>query len=141
MSSSRSFLTLFLLALVGCEEPRINNRQFTPEFAESAALGKPASRAKAEATAAPSSEMLGAASRASAVATLVGLQPGIDTTAAGPPGISYHRAVLRHLYVIGGFIAWIVLRWLIRVILRNRTQLVALANTSIVARGGPRTGQ
>ena len=140
MSSSRSFLTLFLLALVGCEEPRINNRQFTPEFAKSAALGKPASALKPKP---PPRRRLKCwePHPASAVATLVGLQPGIDTTAAGPPGISYHRAVLRHLYVIGGFIAWIVLRWLIRVILRNRTQLVALANTSIVARGGPRTGQ
>ena len=63
MISSRSFLSLLLLALVGCEEPRTTDRQFTPELTKSAALGKPASHAKAETPAAASADMMGAASR------------------------------------------------------------------------------
>jgi hypothetical protein len=44
-------------------------------------------------------------------------------------------------YVIGALVAWIVIRWLIRVILRNRARLIALATTPIVAGGAPRVGQ
>jgi Domain of unknown function (DUF4349) len=44
-------------------------------------------------------------------------------------------------YVIGALVAWIVIRWLIRVILRNRARLLAIATTPIVAGGAPRAGQ
>jgi hypothetical protein len=57
-------------------------------LAKSAAQGKSASHAKAEAPTAAAADMMGAASRAGALATLVGLQPGNASTAAGPPGIS-----------------------------------------------------
>jgi Domain of unknown function (DUF4349) len=44
------------------------------------------------------------------------------------------------LYVIAAFVAWIVLRWVFRVALRNRARLVALATTPIGAGGAPRAG-
>jgi hypothetical protein len=44
------------------------------------------------------------------------------------------------LYVIAAFVAWIVLRWVFRVALRNRAWLVALATTPIGAGGAPRGG-
>jgi hypothetical protein len=43
-------------------------------------------------------------------------------------------------YVMGAIVAWFVIRWLIRVVLRNRVRLVALATTPIVAGGAPRAG-
>jgi hypothetical protein len=45
------------------------------------------------------------------------------------------------LYVIGAIITWIVLRWLLRLILRNRAHLFALANTPIVEGGRTRPTQ
>jgi hypothetical protein len=42
--------------------------------------------------------------------------------------------------VIAAFVAWIVLRWVFRVALRNRAWLVALATTPIGAGGAPRGG-
>jgi hypothetical protein len=44
------------------------------------------------------------------------------------------------LYVIGALVAWFVLRWLFRVLLRMRARLVRLATTPIVAGGAPRAG-
>jgi hypothetical protein len=88
MTSSRSFLTLLLAALIGCGDPEMSQSLEQVGLAKSAALGKSASHAKAEAPTAAAADMMGAASRAGALATLVGLQPGNASTAAGPPGIS-----------------------------------------------------
>jgi hypothetical protein len=44
-------------------------------------------------------------------------------------------------YVLGAIVAWFMIRWLTRVVLRNRARLVALANTPIVAGGAPRAGE
>ena len=41
-------------------------------------------------------------------------------------------------YVIGALVAWIVLRWLFRVVLRNRARLVTLATTPIGVGDAPR---
>ena len=44
-------------------------------------------------------------------------------------------------YVIGALFTWLIIRWLIRAILRNRARLIALATTPIVASRAPRAGE
>jgi hypothetical protein len=86
MISFRFFSASLVLALVGCGEPSLESRQFTTGVAKSVERGELARPAPAADAATPTE--LSAASRAGAVASLVGLQPGGNAAPAGPPGIS-----------------------------------------------------
>jgi hypothetical protein len=88
MTSFRSLWTVLLVALVGCGEQNITQKHLSAEYANTAAKVEVAPHAATEAATGVTAGMMGGAPRAGAVATLVGLQPGNASTAAGPPGIS-----------------------------------------------------